>query len=81
MGFGFVTFQSKEMATSAMNAGVVLDGRKLEIKFARQGTTKLNHIHHEINVWTKENCSSRIWDSVLVKRDLRELFGYAILLW
>lgn len=74
MGFGFATFESKEMATTAMRAGVVLDGRKLEMKFARQGTT-------EIKPATKipggrKKIAIKNLGFAITKKDLRELFGY-----
>jgi len=74
MGFGFVTFESKEMASAAMTAGVVLDGRKLEMKFARQGTA-------EIKLTTKvpsgrKKIAIKNLGFAVTKKDLRELFGY-----
>ena len=80
MGFGFVTFQSKEMASSVLNAGVVLDGRKLEIKFARQGTTEVKAVTTKSASGRKKIAVKNLGFSVS-KRDLRELFGYAIFLW
>jgi len=79
MGFGFVTFQSKEMATAAMNAGVVLDGRKLEIKFAKQG---VNEIKSSATTTAKGPNRKKLVVKNLgfsvTKKDLRELFGYLI---
>ena len=77
MGFGFVTFQSKELASAAMNSGVVLDGRKLELKFARQGV-------NEVKSSTATSAKGPSRKKLVVKnlgfnvskRDLRELFGY-----
>jgi multiple RNA-binding domain-containing protein 1 len=76
MGYGFVTFQSKELATATMNAGVVLDGRKLDIKFARQGPA--NEVIAES---TKKSTAGR--KKIVIKnlgfsvskKDIRELFG------
>jgi multiple RNA-binding domain-containing protein 1 len=74
MGFGFITFQSKETASSALNSGVILDGRKLEIKFARQGITT------EIKITKSSSAQKKLVIKNLgfsvSKRDLRELFGY-----
>jgi multiple RNA-binding domain-containing protein 1 len=78
MGFGFVTFQSKELATAAMNAGVVLDGRKLDIKFARQGTEDVKSSTTATNkssAGRKKLVVKNLGFSV-TKKDLRELFGY-----
>ena len=79
MGFGFVTFQSKEMASAAMNAGVILDGRKLEIKFARQGTNEVKVSPTKSSSGRKKIVVKNLGFSV-TKRDLRELFGYALCL-
>jgi multiple RNA-binding domain-containing protein 1 len=76
MGFGFVTFQSKELATMAINANIILDSRKLEIKFARQDS--------EIEVLAPQKVTSTTTKKIIVKNlafnvnkhDLRELFGY-----
>lgn len=79
MGFGFVTFQSKEMAAAAMNAGVVLDGRKLEIKFAKQG---VNEIKSSTMTTAKGPNRKKLVVKNLgfnvTKKDLRELFGYRV---
>lgn len=75
MGFGFVTFESKEMATSAMNAGVILDGRKLEIKFARQGTTNEITSTSTKSTSTRKKLVVKNLGFSVSKRDLRELFG------
>jgi multiple RNA-binding domain-containing protein 1 len=78
MGFGFVTFQSKELATAAMNAGVVLDGRKLDIKFARQGTEEVKSstaATSKSSAGRKKLVVKNLGFSV-TKKDLRELFGY-----
>jgi len=77
MGFGFVTFASKEMATAAMNAGVVLDGRKLEVKFARQeARTEIKAGKGtKIGAGQKKLVVKNLGFNVN-KRDLRELFGY-----
>jgi multiple RNA-binding domain-containing protein 1 len=74
MGFGFVTFQSKETASSAMNAGVILDGRKLEIKFARQGATEVKTSSTKPTAARKKIVVKNLGFSV-TKKDLRELFG------
>ena len=77
MGFGFVTFQSKEMASSAMNAGVILDGRKLEIKFARQGTTtEIKSTTTPANPSGRKKLVVKNLGFSVSKKDLRELFGY-----
>lgn len=77
MGFGFVTFQSKEMASSALNASVTLDGRKLELKFARQGTTTeiKGNATKSVSTGRKKLAVKNLGFSVN-KKDLRELFGY-----
>ena len=77
MGFGFVTFARKEMAAAAMNAGVVLDGRKLEVKFARQeGRTEIKAGKGaKISAGQKKLVVKNLGFNVN-KRDLRELFGY-----
>jgi multiple RNA-binding domain-containing protein 1 len=75
MGFGFVTFQSKELATIAMNAGVILDGRRLEIKFARQGVDEVKSSTTKSTSSRKKLVVKNLGFSV-TKRDLRELFGY-----
>lgn len=75
MGFGFVTFQSKEMATAAMNAGVVLDGRKLEVKFARQGTTEVRSTTAAKSAAGRKKIIVKNLGFSVTKRDLRELFG------
>jgi multiple RNA-binding domain-containing protein 1 len=75
MGFGFVTFASKVSAEGAMNAGIVLNGRKLELKFARQGSEA------EIKAGKRSGAAGR--KKIVIKnlgfnvnkRDLRELFG------
>jgi multiple RNA-binding domain-containing protein 1 len=77
MGFGFVTFQSKEMASAAMNAGVILDGRKLEMKFARQGTTEVKVSTGKSSAGRKKIVIKNLGFNVS-KRDLRELFGYIL---
>ena len=78
MGFGFVTFASKETAQAAMNAGVVLDGRKLEIKFARQGAgpeiKKAGKSTHNAAAGRKKIVVKNLGFNVN-KRDVRELFG------
>jgi multiple RNA-binding domain-containing protein 1 len=81
MGFGFVTFQSKELASSVLNAGVVLDGRKLEIKFARQGTTEVKASSTTKLTSGRKKIAVKNLGFSVSKRDLRELFGYAIILW
>lgn len=80
MGFGFVTFQSKEMASAAMNAGVVLDGRKLEIKFARQGVSevKSSSTTSAAKGPARKKLVVKNLGFNVTKRDLRELFGYLI---
>jgi len=77
MGFGFVTFSSEEMATAAMNARVVLDGRKLEVKFARQGDGAEIKAGKggKISAGQKKLVVKNLGFNVN-KRDLRELFGY-----
>lgn len=79
MGFGFVTFASKEMATAAMNAGVVVDGRKLDIKFARQGAGAEITAGKggKIRAGQKKLIVKNLGFNVN-KRDLRELFGYLL---
>jgi multiple RNA-binding domain-containing protein 1 len=75
MGFGFISFASKMSAQGAMNAGVVLDGRKLELKFARQGS--------EVEIQAGKGSRGAGRKKIVVKnlgfnvnkRDLRELFG------
>ena len=74
MGFGFVTFESKEMASTAMTSGVVLDGRKLEMKFARQGTAEIKP-KAKIPSARKKIAIKNLGFAV-TKKDLRELFGY-----
>ena len=76
MGFGFVTFQSKEMASSVLNAGVILDGRKLEIKFARQGTTEVKTATVTKSSSGRKKIAVKNLGFSVSKRDLRELFGY-----
>lgn len=73
MGFGFVTFQSKELATAVMNVGVVLDGRRLELKFARQGVEEVK-TRTKATTGQKKLVVKNVGFSV-TKRDLRELFG------
>jgi len=75
MGFGFVTFQSQELASAAMNAGVVLDGRKLEIKFARQGTTEIKSAATTKSAATRKKIVVKNLGFSVTKKDLRELFG------
>ena len=77
MGYGFVTFQSKEMASAAMNAGVVLDGRKLEIKFARQGpANEVTPATMKKSVTGRKKIVIKNLGFSISKRDIRELFGY-----
>jgi multiple RNA-binding domain-containing protein 1 len=78
MGFGFVTFESKEMASQAMTAGVVLDGRKLEMKFARQGTAEIKPTTKAPSAGKK--IAIKNLGFAVTKKDLRELFGYVFLL-
>ena len=78
MGFGFVTFESKEMASQAMTAGVVLDGRKLEMKFARQGTAEIKPTTKAPSA--RKKIAIKNLGFAVTKKDLRELFGYVFLL-
>ena len=75
MGFGFVTFQSKELASAAMNAGVVLDGRRLEIKFARQGAAEIKTTVTTKSAANRKKIAIKNLGFSVTKRDLRELFG------
>jgi multiple RNA-binding domain-containing protein 1 len=79
MGFGFVTFASKETASAALNAGIVLDGRALEVKFARQGAGVEIKAGKggKVNVAQKKLIVKNLGFNVN-KRDLRELFGYLL---
>lgn len=75
MGFGFVTFQSKETASVAMTAEITLDGRKLELKFARQTP------HDIVKPGSKKSAAGRKKIAIknlgfsVTKKDIRELFG------
>jgi len=76
MGFGFVTFQSKEMASAAMNTDVTLDGRKLEIKFARRGVSEVKSATSTKSATGRKKIVIKNLGFNASKRDLRELFGY-----
>jgi multiple RNA-binding domain-containing protein 1 len=72
MGFGFITFQSKESATTALNSKVTLTGRTLEMKFARQTTSD---VKTPAKSSTRKKLIVKNLGFSVTKRDLRELFG------
>lgn len=84
MGYGFIGFKDVEGAKKALKSlqGFVVDGHELSVKFAGRGKEEMER-EVGANVSAKARTTKLIVKNLpfeATKKDVRDLFGYAILL-